>query len=76
MTLVQQVVLTHLPIVLDLVAATAVLLSETDPYQLDLSHYSRDCNLVDGKLVCFQRPAAPGAIKVGCVGDSITAVGR
>ena len=49
----------------------------TDPYQQDMAHYSRDCNVVDGKVVeCFQRPSAPGAIRVGCVGDSITAVGH
>ena len=28
------------------------------------------------RLVCFQRAAAPGAIRVGCIGDSITAVGH
>jgi len=49
-----------------------------DPYQLDMAHYSRDCkqNNVTGERECFQRPAAEGAIRVGCVGDSITAVGH
>jgi hypothetical protein len=50
--------------------------SSTDPYQMDYTHYSRDCELVDGELVCHQRKGAAGAIRVGCVGDSITAVGH
>ena len=50
--------------------------STTDPYQANINHYSRDCNLANGELVCFQRPASPSAIRVGCVGDSITAVGH
>ena len=47
-----------------------------DPYQSNLSHYARDCRLVSGEWRCSQRPAAPGAIRVGCIGDSITAVGH
>lgn len=48
----------------------------TDPFQLDVSHY-KDCEIVDGKLsTCHQRRGAPGAIRVGCIGDSITAVGH
>eukprot|EP00756_Hemistasia_phaeocysticola_P005871 Hpha_TRINITY_DN1353_c0_g1::TRINITY_DN1353_c0_g1_i1::g.93359::m.93359 len=66
-----------LPLLLGLgVEAQAVSSSATDPFQSNWSHYSRDCNIVDGKLVCFQRPHAAGAIRVGCIGDSITAVGH
>ena len=50
-----------------------------DPYQANTSHYYPDCWPNDrggDGLVCAQRPAAAGAIRVGCVGDSITAVGH
>lgn len=48
----------------------------TDPYLQDLTHHSGSCDVVDGELVCFQKPAAEGALRVACVGDSITAVGH
>ena len=47
-----------------------------DPILADLQHYSRDCALDNGELVCSQRDAPAGAIRVGCIGDSITAVGH
>jgi hypothetical protein len=59
-----------------LAASASGLESSTDPFQDDIAHYSRDCNLVDGELVCFQRPHRAGAVRVACVGDSITAVGH
>jgi len=49
---------------------------DTDPYLQDMTHYAGSCDVVDGELVCFQRPAAAGALRVACVGDSITAVGH
>jgi len=48
----------------------------SDIYQDDMSHYSGNCEMIDGRLVCFQRPAAAGAKHVACIGDSITAVGH
>lgn len=56
-----------------------------DPFQTNLSHYYPDCRLhtngagaagTPRDLVCAQRVAAPGAVRVACVGDSITAVGH
>ena len=55
----------------------ALALGWTDPYQRNASHYARDCAFVDGSLVCAQRVAAnASAIRVACIGDSITAVGH
>jgi len=60
-----------------LIVGAAQLNSWTDPYQNNASHYARDCALVDGALVCAQRAATnASAIRVACVGDSITAVGH
>eukprot|EP01043_Picozoa_sp_COSAG02_P040956 COSAG02_NODE_3355_length_6880_cov_5.035835_2_plen_143_part_00 len=48
-----------------------------DPILADSAHYSQDCKVQDGgELVCAQREAPAGAIRVGCIGDSITAVGH
>ena len=52
-----------------------------DPYQENASHYARDCSVTedtDGnrELVCAQRPHVEGALRIACVGDSITAVGH
>jgi len=47
-----------------------------DPYLSNYSHYFPDCQVVNGELECQQRAAPDGAIKVACVGDSITAVGH
>ena len=47
-----------------------------DLFMQNLSHYNHDCKMVDGELQCFQRPHKNGAIRVGTIGDSITAVGH
>ena len=48
-----------------------------DPILADLRHYNQDCKVQDdGELVCAQREAPAEAIRVGCIGDSITAVGH
>ena len=52
-----------------------------DSYQENTSHYARDCSVVEDRegnreLVCAQRPHAEGAVRIACVGDSITAVGH
>ena len=61
-------------------AAAGAPMSSSDPYQMDLSHYSRDCyhdDAVSGTIVCAQRRAAnASAVRVACIGDSITAVGH
>lgn len=48
----------------------------SDAYQADMKHYSLGCSWVDGELACDQRGGLAGAVRVGCVGDSITAVGH
>eukprot|EP00041_Stephanoeca_diplocostata_P024206 m.606945 g.606945 ORF g.606945 m.606945 type:complete len:340 (-) comp22474_c2_seq2:273-1292(-) len=40
------------------------------------SHYFPDCEYIKGDLICSQRPSDGDVLKVGCVGDSITAVGH
>lgn len=47
-----------------------------DPFQENAGHYYPDCWVERGEMVCAQRPASTSAIRVGCVGDSITAVGH
>ena len=48
-----------------------------DVYQANKSHYARDCTFLENdELYCTQHPAPLGSIRVGCIGDSITAVGH
>ena len=49
---------------------------EDDPYLKDMSHYSDGCTFVDNHLVCAQKKTPHDAVRVACVGDSITAVGH
>ena len=59
------------------VASTFVF--DNDPYLADMSHYEPDCQLdpsVTNGMICSQRAAPSAALRVGCVGDSITAVGH
>ena len=61
-----------------LLGTTDALAPADDPYQTDPAHYFPDCvQRADGSLACAQRAGASAdAIKVACVGDSITAVGH
>lgn len=59
--------------------ASSGLVFANDPYLADMSHYEPDCRIdpmAPSGMVCSQRAAPSTALRVACVGDSITAVGH